>query len=358
MVLLLAGILRVKQGVEKVDGLFSAVLDKLGKKPSLARQARCVGLLGALVRDLTPLAYKPADPRYQRTLDDVMGIFDADKSKGIEFQVRLEAADALGQAGDPRLAKDNWITIEAGSFLMGAQKKSRSEPNYDKEAYGDESPVHRVRLKGYQIARYPVTVQEYDRFVEDGGYREEKHWQAGGFGETEKPHDWDDQLQHPTRPAANVSWYESSAYCAWADCRLPTEAEWEYAARAASGRKYPWGDQDADHSRANYSGGPGQPTPVGLYPSGATPEGVHDMAGNVDEWVADWFDEDYYSMLPSDEPAVAPKGPEKPTDARVLRGGSWNYYPEFLRASFRGRLQPGLRFLSIGFRCAREVISP
>ena len=117
VVLLLAGILHVKQGVEKVDGLFSAVLDQLGKKPSLMERARCVGLLGALVRDLTPLDYKPADPRYQRTLDDVMGIFDADKSKGLEFQVRLEAAEALGQAGDPRLAEDNWITIEAGSFL-------------------------------------------------------------------------------------------------------------------------------------------------------------------------------------------------------------------------------------------------
>lgn len=350
---MLAGILRVKQGVEKVDGLFSAVLDQLGKKPSLAGRARCVGLLGALVRDLTPLDYKPADSRYQRTLEAVMGIFDADKSKGIEFQVRLEAAEALGQAGDPRLAEDNWITIEAGSFLMGAQKDSPSEPNYDKDAYDTQSPVHTVKLDAFQIGRYPVTVQEYGRFVKDGSYAEEGYWQAGGFGESEKPDDWDDQLRYPTRPVVNVSWYEAAAYCAWADCRLPTEGEWEYVARAGTGRKYPWGEKDPDDSRANYDGGPGDATPVGLYPGGATPDGIHDMAGNVWEWIADWYDSDYYSKLPLDEPAVDPKGPEEPTDERVLRGGAWNLYPRHLHASYRLAFGPESRNNVFGFRCAQ-----
>ena len=352
VVLLLAGILRVKQGVEKVDGLFSAVLDQLGKKPSLAGRARCVGLLGALVRDLTPLDYKPADPRYQGTLDDVMGIFDTDKSKGIEFQVRLEAAEALGQAGDPRLAEDNWITIEGGSFLMGAQKESPSEPNYDKEAPDRESPVHEVKLDGYRIARYPVTVQEYGRFIEDGCYTEERHWQAGGFGESERPPEWDDQLRHPTRPVVNVSWYEASAYCVWADCRLPTEAEWEYAARGDTCRKYPWGEKDPDNSRANYwTDGPRHLTPVGLYPLGATPEGIHEMAGNLLEWVSDSFAP--YSVKP--QKTTSGDSEEK---ERVLRGGSWNNIPVVLRASNRNWVQPDLRNGVIGFRCGREVISP
>ena len=332
-VLLLAGILHVKQGVDKLDGLFSAVLDRFGKKPSLAERARCVGLLGALLRE--PVDYKPADPRYQRTLDDVMGIFDAEKSKGIEFQVRLEAAEALGQAGDPRLAKDNWVTIEAGSFLMGARKKSRSEPNYDEEAADWESPVHEVKLDGYRIARYPVTVQEYDRFVEDGGYAEEEHWQAGGFGRREKPSEWDVQLRYPTRPAVNVNWFEASAYCAWADCRLPTEAEWEYAARADTGRKYPWGEEAPDDSRANYLRAAGYPTPVGLYPRGATPDGVHDMAGNVWEWCSDWFDEGYYAGSPQKDPAGLSEG-----RVRVLRGGSWVNVAWGLRTSNRGRDGP------------------
>lgn len=345
--LLLAGILRVKQGAEKVDGLFSAVLDKLGEKPSLAARARSVGLLGALVRDLSPLDYKPPDPRYRRTLDDVMGIFDVAKSKGIGFQVRLEAAEALGQAGDPRLAEDNWITIEAGDFLIGAQKGSRSAPNYDEESEDQESPLLTVNLVAFQIARYPVTVQEYKRFVVDGGYAEERYWSAGGFGESETPGAWDDQLRHLTRPVIYVSWYEGSAYCAWANCRLLTEAEWEYAARAGTGRRYPWGGRKPDTSRANYDSGPGHPTPVGLYPSGATPDGTQDMAGNAWEWVGDRYDPDCCSTLPSDEPAFARK---------VLRGGAWHNTPRFLSASHRNWSRPDFRLPYVGFRCAREVV--
>ena len=144
-----------------------------------------------------------------------------------------------------------------------------------------------------------------------------------------------------------------AAYCAWANCRLPTEAEWEYAARGGSSRKYPWGDQDADRKRANYRGEPGQQTPVGLYPLGATPEGVHDMAGNVWEWLADWFLQNYYRELPGENP----KGPSA-GDGRVLRGGSWSASPVPLRTSYRAGFRPDDRDGNIGFRCAREVISP
>ena len=354
VLLLLGGILHVKQGVDRVDGLFSAVLKKLGKKPSLAKQARCAGLLGAIVRDLTPLDYKPSDPLYRKTLDAVMGIFDAKKSKGIDFKVRLEAAEALGQAGDPRLAEDNWVTIEAGAFLMGAQKKNRSEPNYDEEADANlyhESPVHEVKLGRYQINRFPVTVQEFSRFIEHGGYTEEQCWQAGGFGENEKPEDWNEQLPHPTCPVVSVSWYEAAAYCAWAACRLPAEAEWEFASRGKEARKYLWGKEEPDASRANYGSNVSAPTPVGLYPLGVTPEGLADMAGNVWEWVSDWYGE-YSPRLREN-----PRGPAKGS-RQVLRGGSYFSPPQNLRASVRNRNQPGHRGSSIGFRCAREVPSP
>ena len=353
VVLLLAGILRVKQGVQKVDGLFSAVLDKLGKKPTLAKQARCAGLLGAIVRDLTPLDYKPSDPLYRKTLDAVMGVFDAKKSKGIDFQVRHEAAEALGQAGDPRLAEDNWVTIEAGAFLMGAQKKNPSEPNYDKEADDGEyheSPVHEVKLGRYQISRFPVTVQEYGRFIEDG-YTEERYWRLGGFGQRDETEAWDEQLLHPTHPVVYVTWHEAAAYCAWAGCRLPTEAEWEFATRGKQGRKYPWGNEEPDASRANHDHKVGELTPVGLYPTGVTPEGLADMAGNVREWVSDW-----YRKYPA-RPQENPRGPAK-GDQRVFRGGAWFDDLGLLRASDRVAEQPDFRSFRLGFRCAREVPSP
>ena len=348
VVLLLAGVL-IRQGRGKVDGLFSAVLDRLGGKPSLADQARCAGLLGAMVRDLTPLGYQPADPRYREVLDAVLGIFDAKKAAAIDFKIRLEAAEALGQAGDPRLGREeNWITIEGGTFRMGAQKTDPKQPNYDPEAYDHEAPVHEVSVKTFQIAKYPVTVADYQRFVESEGYLDERWWTAGGFGKTSKPHAWEEQIAHPNWPVTGVSWYEASAYCAWAKVRLPAEAEWERAARRSSGRKYPWGDAKPDVTRANFDERKiGHATPVGLYPAGDTPEGIQDMAGNVYEWVADAY-------APYGKPAEEKPGESEPV--RVLRGGCWYYNSRLLRASGRLRVVAGFRDYNVGFRCVREVV--
>jgi hypothetical protein len=312
VVLLLGGVL-FRQGLEKVDGLISAVLEELywcpaPLYPSLAEQARYAGLLGAMVRDLQPFNYQPADPRYQQTMDAVLGIFDADKAYAIEFPVRLEAAEALGQAGDPRLRQDNWITIEA------------------------DGPAG---LKPFQIGRYPVTVEEYRRFVEDEGYQNKRWWQAGGFGEDTEPRHWDEQVQYPNRPVVFVSWFEASAYCAWAGMRLPSEAEWERAAHGPEGREYPWGREKPDEKRANFDDKVGHPTPVGLYPAGATPEGLADMAGNVWDWVEDWYEKD---------------------KVRVLRGGAFDSGSGSLRAASRDREEPVVRYDDIGFRCVREVV--
>jgi len=350
--LLLGGVLR-QSGAQKVDGLVGEILNRLGERASLAQRARCVGLLGAMVRDLSPLGYEPADRRYKSTLESVEGIFDARKAATVEFSVRLEAAEALGQAGDPRLHKDNWVNIDAGKFPMGAQKEDPSKPNYDPEAEEDESPVHEVYLDAYQIGRYPVTVEQYRRFVEDeNGYGCERWWAAGGFGETKGPDGWDDQVLHPNRPVVNVSWYEAAAYCAWPGARLPTEAEWERAARGTSGRKYPWGDEEPDSERANYEGKVRHATPVGLYPRGATPGGIEDMGGNVWEWVADRYGADYYGQSPGRNP----EGPRS-GDVRVLRGGAWNYKSRNLRAAARNWDEPRGRDDDLGFRCVREVLA-
>ncbi len=173
---------------------------------------------------------------------------------------------------------------------MGAQASDPKGRNYDSEAYEDEAPVHRVHLDTYRIARYPITVGQYRKFLEDDGYKEEDWWQAGGFGKFSEPEKWEDQLQYPSRPVVSVSWYEAAAFCRWAGCRLLTEAEWERAARGSDGRRYPWGNEDADPSRLNYSDSDiGHPTPVGIYPLGSTPEGICDLAGNIWEWCADWY---------------------------------------------------------------------
>ena len=286
VVLLLAGIL-FQQRVANVDALVSAALNG---PPELPQQARCFGLLGAMLRDLQPLGYTPSDPRFDEVKDAVLGIFEANKAAAIPLKTRLEAADALGQAGDPRLRlprdRDYWVKVD-----------------------------------NFEIGKYPVTVQEYQIFVDEGGA---------------KPYGWEDQLLRPNCPVVNVSWVYAKAYCDWAHVRLPTEVEWERAARGAEGREYPWGNEKPDPDRANYADSKlERVSPVGLFPQGSTPDGIADLAGNVWEWCADWYD-----------------ASEK---YRVLRGGScWNDSDD-VRPSVRYGFRPVAGFDYVGFRCAREV---
>jgi len=375
VVLLMAGVL-YHQGINRVDGMVSAVLDQLGRTATLADQALCVGLLGAAVRDLSPVNYQPADPRYQKLLSDVMGIFEPgwlqsgqrraggiwsrlvglvspQRSQQSLIQLAAQAADVLGQAGvarfDPRQLDKDWVTIPAGTFWMGSQKDDAQKPNYDPEIYGYEGPVHEVYLDEYRIARYPVTVGQYRRFVEEEGYRNQRWWTAGGLGEEKEPGDWESQLEFPTRPVVRVSWYEAAAYCEWAGCGLPTEAEWERAARGTEGRKFPWGNQAAEPSRLNFSAsGIGHPTPIGIYPLGTTPDGIHDMAGNVWEWCADWFG-DYGA-----DPVSNPRGAERAT-YRVLRGGGWAGGARSCRSAYRIWSGPASRDGGVGFRVVAAV---
>ncbi|MGH9719179.1 MAG: SUMF1/EgtB/PvdO family nonheme iron enzyme [Bryobacteraceae bacterium] len=329
VVLLMAGTLLVRQGAEKVDGFLEALLEKAAPDRSLASRARCAGLIGAILNDLRPLAYPFADPRYGEILQSVLEIFDPAKAEAIDLKVRVEAAEALGQAGDPRLREDNWVTMEKGTFRIGEEKKN------DPEAAPHEAPIREVKLKAFQIGRYPVTVEEFRRFVEDDGYQKESLWKDGGFGEWTEPGEWEEQRLHPNRPVVNVTWYEAAAYCAWDRGRLPAEAEWERVARGKERRRYPWGNELPDTSRANYDETKiGKATPVGLFPRGATPEGVQDLAGNVWEWVADWYEKD---------------------QGKVVRGGSWINVQWYLRAAVRGGLVPEGRVYDFGFRCAREV---
>jgi len=166
------------------------------------------------------------------------------------------------------------------------------------------------------------------------GYQTEGWWSAGGFKQWSQPDSWEEQHRHPNWPVTGVSWYEAKAYCAWKGVRLPTEAEWERAACGAEGREYPWGNEKPDPTRANYSeANIGHPTPVGLYPRGATPDGIQDLAGNVLEWTESPWSEG--------------------TKSRVLRGGSWNLNRDYAACSYRLSNRPRGRYYLAGFRCAR-----
>jgi formylglycine-generating enzyme required for sulfatase activity len=160
------------------------------------------------------------------------------------------------------------------------------------------------------------------------------------------------KLEPDDHPVVNVSWLEAGEYCRWAGLRLPTEAEWEKGARGLDARPYPWGESISG-SRANYidSGDSfdNGTTPVGFFPAGRSPAGALDMAGNVWEWVADWFDESYYAASPERDP----RGPSS-GQGRVLRGGSWINLPLSLRTTHRGGRDPTDHTDFIGFRCARD----
>lgn len=220
------------------------------------------------------------------------------------------------------------VTIPAGPFLMG------SDPRRDPEAQDAETPPRQEQVAAFQIARYPLTVAEYAWAVQAGALKQ--------------PPDWVRQTQRPDHPVVQTSWKNAVAYTAWlADLtgepwRVPTEAEWEKAARGTDGRIYPWGDV-WDRTRANTAdGGPGDTTPVGMYAGGASPYGVMDMAGNAQEWVGTPASSLLY------RPGVYVGA--APDDKGYMAGGSWNESPVIARAARRGQFFMGERDETTGIR--------
>jgi formylglycine-generating enzyme required for sulfatase activity len=216
------------------------------------------------------------------------------------------------------------VHVPAGEFMMGSDK------------YGMEQPVHTVYLEAFYIDKYEVTNARYRACVE-----------AGACSQPDNTDRYNDP-SYAEHPVVYVDWYQAEAYCQWAGKRLPTEAEWEKAARGTDGRTYPWGEGiDCDHAQYSEECG-GQIVSVGSKPKGASPYGALDMAGNVWEWVADWYGKDYYSRSPGRNPP----GPDSGT-YKALRGGS---YPDGLgigRSAIRGWYNPDAQYYYVGFRCAR-----
>ena len=227
----------------------------------------------------------------------------------------------------------------------------------------DELPRRRVTLDAFYLDRFEVTNAQFGGFVRATGHRtlaevrrEARVWRVeGGRAQPARVANAHWRLPsgpgstaEPTHPVVQVSWDDAAAYCAWAGKRLPTEAEWEKGARGLDGRRYPWGDA-WDATRANGGAMVRKTTPVGNYSQGAGPYGVQDGAGNVWEWVADWYAEDYYKRGPTRNPP----GPET-GDSRVTRGGSWLDHPATLRTTHRHPVVPAYSGNLIGFRCAKS----
>ncbi len=259
---------------------------------------------------------------------------NADDAKSAQEALALEHPYWSVPYGEPQ-----WVTIPAGEFSMGSAPE-------DDLAYDDEKPPHRVFVSEFRLARTPVTNVQYWLYVQETGARTPLHWR----GKSPAREMW-------THPVVYVSWGDVQAYCAWLAAkigkpvRLPTEAEWEKAARGdRDTRRYPWGDQ-FDVARCN-SGElwrgteAGGTSPVGIFPEGASPYGCLDMSGNVLEWCHDG-QRTYTSARGSD-----PFGPTTAGAGRVVRGGRWYWYAQDVRSAYRNARSPGYRDDLLGFRCA------
>jgi hypothetical protein len=311
---LFPGCLLEEGGEGRVDKLLERVL-RLRVAGDLSSEARVAGVVGRLLQTLVADQYQPRPEiteGYEDVLKKSLGVFTLEGAAGVPVKVRIAAAEALGRGGDPRIAaeRDNFLAVPG--------------------------------LNGVRLGKYPVTVGEYQRFVESRGYEEEKHWDGEGWSHHEvgnwtAPGNWGRQLETPNCPVTEVSWFEASAYCRWLSeqrgepLRLPSEAEWEKAATPTHGA-YPWGEESPDPERANFDRMVGAPTPVGIFPAGDGPHGHCDLGGNVWEWCAD-----------------------KGMGGRALRGGCWNR--PAVQAAFRDWGPDWGRFDVIGFRVAAAPTS-
>jgi len=265
------------------------------------------------------------------------------------------------------------VFVPAGEFWMGTNRLALESAGIEwQDWFRNETPYHPVYLPDYAIGRYPVTNAEFAAFIKDGGYRDPQFWTEDGWSATRglgwvQPGSWDDRKYNsPRQPVVAVSWYEAVAYCIWLSqatgkpYHLPSEAEWEKAARGTDGRIYPWGNGPPDKGRCNFGDNVGTTTAVGRYsPQGDSPCGCADMAGNVWEWTRSLWDEDWNK--PDFKYPYDPRDGRENLEAshsarRVMRGGA--FYTEDWRArcAYRSRPRPHHRDKSVGFRLVASPV--
>ena len=268
-------------------------------------------------------------------------------SKGLSLLLLIFVLGAL--PGCNR-APEGMVVVPSGAFLMGTNEKDSERKAEEfglmKPWYEDEQPAHQVSLPTYFIDAYTVTKAEYVKFAKETGYRPPSDGMNGRYAEAKARH-----------PVTHVNWYDANAYCLWAGKRLPTEQEWEKAARGPKALQYPWGN-NFDQTRANINNQIGNTVAVGSYELGKSPYGAYDMTGNVWEWTADWYAPYPGSQYQSDQHG------EK---VKVLRGNSWaglgHFPPEihseikahYSRASYRLFMTPKGIVNDVGFRCVKSA---
>jgi formylglycine-generating enzyme required for sulfatase activity len=292
-----------------------------------------------------------------------------EKQKTVEHQIRKKVRLIDGMT---------MIYIPAGEFEMGSTfLESIVFSNGKLFLFPDQRPKHTIYLDAYWIDQTEVTVRMFNKFVEETGYRTDAEKEGWGKPWTDGPKDseWPkiegidwlhprdpDSIAQDSHPVVQVSWRDAMAYCEWVGGSLPTEAQWEKAARGVDGRRFPWGDS-FNGNYLNYGDkqcpverwrdlefddGYAYTAPVGSYPKGASPYGVLDMAGNVWEWTYDWYDENYYEVSPDRNPT----GPES-GGVRSMRGGAWyDGEPEgWVNCIIRHQNPSNDRYEDVGFRC-------
>ncbi|MCA9541605.1 MAG: SUMF1/EgtB/PvdO family nonheme iron enzyme, partial [Myxococcales bacterium] len=284
-------------------------------------------------------------------------LLDADRDALLTDMDLMRADDASGGTSTGASVGLVWVEVPPGSFWMGSSK-DEGHPVYDSEAYDDELPPFRLEMStAYRIARHPTCNADYAVFLKATGRAPPAEWA-------------NKRLNAPAQPVVGVDWDDARAFCAWLDTTavvpagwradLPTEAEWEYAARGPDGWRYPWGNAPPDAERADYLDPPGGrtanqamddlgkggPQPVGLHSTGASRWGVEEMAGTVWEWCLDAWQAKRTAPLSTSVDTSAP---------RVIRGGSWADLPGYLRCARRLGGHPRHRFPNLGFRVVCRV---
>jgi len=263
-------------------------------------------------------------------------------------------------------APEDMVLVPGGSFLMGIDKvvnpKTKKMSKLQKHKYAvsraafhDEGPAHNVNLDTFHIDKYEVSNTHFGEFIKATGHPAPAYWD-------------DHKRNQPNQPVSGVNWNDANAYCSWANKRLPTEAEWEKAARGSEGYKYPWGNE-LNESNANFGRKKEFTADVDSYPEGKSPYGAYNMAGNVFEWVQDWYDPNYYK---NSKDNLNPTGPKDGAflsntgtyvdriavgKKRVVRGGSWYAPAESVTTTHRFWNDPmnNSYGVGLGFRCARSV---